>query len=143
MLVKCHLCRECKNQDSYTLSGRALCFECAERTKERHRKWRSTEEGKAKNAAHHRAWTSRKIAEGLCSSCGRVKVENGRKVCKACVIQDVNNKIKRMVKAGVNYPRGSNGFCWQCNKEKAIEGKRLCQKCYDMKMNCLKGAREC
>ena len=134
MLVKFHLCRDCKKQDAYTLSGRTRCFECAERDRQQHRKRRSAEAGRASNIAYHNAWKDKKQSEDLCTYCGRHKVESGKKICKSCVINQSSKRREKRIQDGMNWPRGANGFCFQCNKEKAIDGKRLCQKCYDVKM---------
>ena len=42
MLKSHHLCTRCKTQDAYTLAGRAVCADCAEKMAEKARERRKT-----------------------------------------------------------------------------------------------------
>ena len=61
-LKAAHLCRDCKKQDAYTLSGRTRCAECAEREAEAQRKRR-----KEKNILFSRSKQMTKIWTHFCS----------------------------------------------------------------------------
>lgn len=137
LLKDAHLCTNCKCQDAYTLAGRSHCYDCTLKDRERHRKWRSTPEGRAAKSERNKQWSERNKALGLCVKCGIRKPQIGRLMCKACVVKRDNRRREQQIQDGMNWPRGSNGICWQCNKRPVLEGMKLCQECYDSKLKIL------
>lgn len=129
-----HICPNCKKQDAYTLGGRALCYDCAEKDRERHAELRKAPDYKEKRKIREGKWKNRMLSTGRCVRCGKINTNSKYKICGICRSK---NKIAWQDKVGAtnqNYPRGENGYCFVCNKEKAIDGKRLCQKCYDRQL---------
>jgi len=139
-LKRHHLCVWCKQEDAYTMTGRALCAECAQKQAARLRKWRADNiETAHKQDAEKRAV---RVEEGYCIKCGKRKAAPGHKQCKACTAKAIARERNRRIENGVNYPRGGNGFCFLCNKVPAIEGKHLCKDCYDRAIDRASKARE-
>ena len=132
-LKEAHLCRNCKQQDAYTLGGRTYCAECAAKEAERKRRWRAADGGEANRRGNVR-WKEHMLAEGRCIYCGRVKPDDGRKTCAWCLRKMSAKRRDRMVQTGMNWPRGSNGLCYQCNKREVVKGKRLCAECMAVKL---------
>lgn len=84
-LKAAHLCRECKKVDAYTLGGRTMCAECAERhaARERARRAAHIEDERAhKNEYRHQQRQQRREA-GLCSQCGR-RMYDWHAMCGRC-----------------------------------------------------------
>ena len=129
LLKRSHLCGYCKRQDAFTLAGRVLCAECAEKDRERQRRRRARDGGQGNRdrvRAAREAWR----AEGMCSYCGKRKPEEGRALCGVCAARQRQRAHARKLAAGINWPRGENGFCWTCNKRRAMEGRRVCEVCF-------------
>ena len=122
-----HVCRECGTVDAYTLAGRTVCADCAEKQAKSKRDWREDHpEANALAAKRHRDLL---FAQGRCTRCGREKPQDGRKTCKRCRVMTGAANRRRRQKQGVNWPRGGNGICWQCNREPVSKGYRLCESC--------------
>ena len=131
-----HICRYCKSQDAYTLSGRTLCAECAAEEAERKRRKRAKDKEyrKAQNESVKR-WRDNNADKGICSYCGKRKTDGIHKTCDYCRQKLKEQARERRAKTQVsNYPRGENGYCYQCNKNMAIPGYKLCKECYDRKI---------
>lgn len=142
LLHRNHLCRYCKRQDAYTLSGHVLCAECAENEREGQRKRREADGGK-KNRDRVKAQRDAWRADGMCTYCGKREPRDGRKLCDICAAKHRQRVHDRRLATGINWPRGANGYCWQCNKNKAIEGKGLCPDCFEVATaNVKKGAEK-
>lgn len=141
LLRKSHLCRYCKRQDAYTISGHALCAECAEKDRERQRKRRAKDGGK-KNRDRVKALRDTWRAEGVCTYCGKRKPKAGMTLCDICAAKQRQRVHDRRVEKAVNWPRGANGYCWTCNKRKAMEGKKLCEACFNTAVENGKKGRE-
>lgn len=127
MRKRAGLCPKCGREDAYTMAGRVMCAECAEKARikaERRRKdpdKRETMYNSVKSIKHARK------ADGLCPECGGKPVD-GRVRCVSCTIKSM--AYKRKCRGGP-IPRGEYGVCWTCNRESALPGKRLCKSCYD------------
>lgn len=128
-LKAAHLCRDCKKQDAYTLSGRTRCAECAEREAEAQRKRRK--ENPEYNREAVKRYRAKAVENGMCVRCCTHKRKPGRKLCEYCLKRIAQTRRAKQIANGMNWPRGANCYCWQCNKRKAVEGKRMCQECID------------
>ena len=82
LLKKHHLCRECKQQDVYTLTGRTSCFKCSE--KERLRR--------------ERRGISPRMS-GICYQCNKKPCIEGKKLCQECYDKKVIVAMKNLEKA--------------------------------------------
>lgn len=132
MLKKHHLCRECKQQDAYTLAGRSLCAECAEKERERASAYRAIPENRKKMHAAAKAKKAMRRMNAKCSTCGR-PLENGKyKTCAYCRAKQRKFNVRRLRRAGVQ--SRTEGICWQCNKEPVMDGHKLCASCYAKKV---------
>ena len=132
-----HICRQCGQQDAYTLSGRTYCAECCAIKSERARKWRAEHPGA--NAETVRKNREKRKAEGVCVKCGRPKSDSNHVLCGECRAKQHRYKAAAR---NCNYPRGENGICWQCNKKPVKEGFNLCPECYEMKLGICRAINE-
>lgn len=125
---KHHICPSCGKQDAYTLAGRTMCAECAERERLRAEKRRET----AGDILRHRqAEIRRKRAEeGKCTRCGR-NTDGVHKLCLECRLQTARMKRERMHRKGsMTWEQRVSGFvCFYCGGE-PMEGRKICEECY-------------
>ena len=144
LLKKHHYCTACRKQDAYTLSGKILCFECAEKLNKQHRE----DYHRRKEYHLEKRTKTRKYRKenGLCRECGQKAVE-GRTLCEKhlAIARNRNKKsydkkreekglISRMVATELDY-------CWKCLKAPATKGK-LCDECYEKAMRGLSSANK-
>lgn len=125
-----HLCTNCKKQDAYTLNGRWVCAECAEKRAGYERNKRiGTDYG-------HRIWEKVKVQQwerreqGVCFRCGR-KLDNKRyKTCWRCRARDHKQKVKSYAPKTPLELRGKDGRCWTCNEKPVEPGFKTCPECH-------------
>lgn len=132
-----HLCVNCKQTDAYTLAGRRLCAECAERAAESVRKKRASDESYRLNAVQRTAaWRKRKADEHCCPRCGK-SLSDGyeKKLCVECLAyaRKRNEGIRREKGVRTWEMRNEEGTCFICGKP-SIPGKRMCQSCYEHRL---------
>ncbi len=133
------LCTECHAQDAFTMAGRALCGECARKSREaKARKYEF--QSPAIRFRNREAYQMRK-ENRLCVKCSKpLEPGNNRVRCLSCT-----RKLSRHDKQKVfEKPlRGDNGICWMCNKNPIEPGRECCAECYPkMRDNMLKAQRE-
>lgn len=134
-LYKSHnICPYCQKQDAYTLGGRVLCYDCAEKDRAYQAERRKQTDYKEKRKIREKKWKERMIATGRCTRCGKINTDKRYKICGVCRSKNKFAWQNKIAFTDQNYPRGENGFCWDCNKEKALDGKRLCEKCYERQL---------
>lgn len=92
MLVN-NKCKRCGKQDSYTLSGRALCAVCAEKNRENSRRY-YTKLGT--NPGANKRYQKLKDS-GLCVDCGKYEAKSGSVRCEDCLLK----RKKLAMKGGV------------------------------------------
>lgn len=139
LLKRNHLCICCKKQDSYTLAGRSLCYECAEKQRESKRIERQNNYQKIKD--RKKAAYDKCVAEHRCVRCGKELPSDYKlKSCRTCRIKCSKTWKNYIInKYGFNewnrrQTRGNNGLCWQCNK-KPIKIGKMCEECYKKQVN--------
>lgn len=117
-----HRCTQCATMDAYTLNGRTLCAECAEKGRE---KYRQNPEPQIRRAVEYQR-RRRKIFEesGMCIICGKYAPSDGRKMCKNCSDRS-NGYVKKHNKPLVP------GMCSRCRSKPVLEGRKLCAACYE------------
>lgn len=120
------VCVRCQTQDAFTLAGKCLCADCAEKESQRSR-------DKAARTARKTAKDNERKAAGLCVQCGKTLDRDGI-YCRRCVFIKNRNQRRKRIEDGINWPRGDNGYCYQCNKELRLPGRGVCQKCYDQQL---------
>lgn len=133
-----HLCCNCHMKDAYTMNGRALCAECADKANKA-KKRDYAERGDEIRQRNRNAYAERK-ANGLCVKCGKPKEPGNTRVrCLRCTRKQSRAehiKLENEAPLVRNYPRGDNGICYICNRNPIAPGKRCCDGCYPA----LKGA---
>lgn len=135
-----HLCIDCKQQDAYTLNGRARCFECAEKYARKCREQRAKAPDKYSKAKRELRATWRE--NGKCTNCGRKKPSwDHHGYCITCRVKAYNIKKKQRESRDDWFPRGTPGLCYFC-LQPVMEGNKVCQRCYDARMPGLAKARE-
>lgn len=133
-----HMCKECKQQDAYTLAGRSRCYDCARKAREDARR-RYDPEKRKQTLKREREQAAAWRAQGKCSRCGRA-LNGGFKTCARC--REKNARYQRERNDTYMYPRGANGICTSCNKEYRLPGKGLCAACYARQVGILERVRE-
>lgn len=123
---KNHFCTKCGKQDAYTLSGRARCYECAEKERACSKIRYSCDNKRTRILAKAKENREKRRDSGLCTRCGKRPSEPGKSYCSVCHAEQRNH-----AKAKRNSVRGENGTCWMCNKNDAIPEKRVCKDCYE------------
>lgn len=124
-LIARNRCIFCARQDAYTLIGKRLCADCAQKQKEYNIEWR--EKNKERLRERKREVYKERSESGKCVKCGRKLDREGRKTCSRCA--NLQRKVDE--KKVVNKNRGSNGLCWTCNKVPHEPGEKLCKACHD------------
>ena len=129
---KYHMCTICGNKDAFTLNGRALCSECAEKKAEYERERRKNDEFRTKINAYQRDYIKRKKSAGLCVTCGK-PVSNGHITCERCLSKERQRAEKTRRENGIlPYSlRYIGETCCLCCKNKALENKKMCKECYE------------
>lgn len=135
LLKRNHLCICCKGQDAYTLGGRSLCYDCAE--KQRLTKRIYTRNNAQKIKDRKKIARERLIQEHKCVRCGKpLPTDYGLKSCKICRAKSAA-AWQRYIITRYGFEewwrranRGKHGLCWRCNK-KPIEIGKMCKSCYD------------
>lgn len=136
LLKELHICRECGEQDAYTLHGRTVCADCAARLAEYKRKAYLADGGQ-KNHEHCKARRERLKAEHKCPYCGRALPEEYAYItCEKCraKMRVVTAENRRKKGTSTWEARRRDGWCFLCNKRPALEGKKLCRECYNKRL---------
>lgn len=87
-------CTKCGKQDSYTLSGRALCAVCAEKNRENSRRYYT----KLGNNPGAKKRYQRLKELGLCIDCGKYEAKSGSVRCEGCLLKRKKLAMKRGIK---------------------------------------------
>lgn len=132
-----HICTRCGLEDAYTIAGRSLCADCAEKARQCKAKQYEDEGKKQRMYSQHCNGQQKRRDAGLCPTCGRPSTP-GYSTCEYCRAKHRNYMRQRRN----NPPRGAYGICWNCNKAEAMPGKRVCQTCYEILCRNLEKGRE-
>ena len=124
------ICIQCGKEDAYTMAGRCLCADCAEKKKEKTKRW--WHENGDKMSEHKKLIYRQRKENGLCTVCGR-KAVKGKTKCVFCLEKYAEISQEHRLRTGINWPRGDNGLCYRCNKKEALPGMKLCAECYEKK----------
>lgn len=136
------MCARCGKQDAYTLNGRSKCYECREKENENRRKNYDPEKEREKKQRQY----AKREAEGKCVRCGRVKSDNGRKICNKCVAEKHQYNQERS--KDIRIYRHDLNLCWFCGSQldgqKKFDGtqSRICSKCYESRLPYMRKAIE-
>lgn len=124
-----HLCTICKSQDAYTLMGRARCYECALKNRERKKKWYHDNFEKQSNYMKERYNNYKR--EGICTRCHKRQAQKGYTMCNVCKGKSKKHYYENKVKSYAREDAVANGMCHTCLKEKVKPGYKVCEKCYN------------
>ena len=122
------VCRDCGQEDAYTMNGRTLCADCAEKNARQKREARKDPEKRKMQYESHRRMTEGRKAERKCPICGK-PVSGSNVCCDRC------NAKHRNYERAYRHERGQLGWehrtdgtgCFLCGAP-CVEGKKLCKK---------------
>lgn len=125
------ICPRCGKND--IMGDEGMCPECRARSYEVN--MRSRERlGKDHYNATHSQWArnehQRRIAEGICTRCGKRKADGGYKTCGICRERDRNKKLMKYGKPD-RKDRAAQGLCFFCDNP-IKDGYKVCEKHYQM-----------
>lgn len=115
-------CTGCGTRDAYTISGRALCAECAEKSREKYR--RNAQKRIRQVVEYQKCRRKRWEESGLCTVCGKYTPKDGYKMCERC-LEKSSQYAKKRVKPLIP------GICSRCRSNPVLEGHKLCAVCYE------------
>ena len=72
-------------------------------------------------------------ANGICTSCGKRPVQEGKTKCMECLLKLREYSVARNRKKGL-LPRellNEKGLCVRCSKNKVVDGYKLCETCLE------------
>lgn len=134
-----HRCSECGTKDAYTMNGRWLCADCAEKYREYNRKYY---ERNAETVANRsKALRNYRREHHLCTRCGKPLADDyPYNTCEVCRANDNRKRCKRRREKGI-IPRSQwreLGLCMRCGAPNRMKGLlawehkeiELCEKCY-------------
>ncbi|WP_407397783.1 hypothetical protein [Treponema sp.] len=128
------MCARCGKQDAYTLNGRSKCCECCEKDAENRRRNYDPEKEREKKQRQY----AKREAEGKCVRCGRIKSDNGCKICNKCIAEKHQYNQERS--QDVRIYRHDLNLCWFCGSQldgqKKFDGtqSRICSRCYEARL---------
>ena len=125
---KAGVCRDCGKEDAYTMGGRTLCADCAEKSAKAKREARKDPEKRLRQYESHRKMTEQRKRDGRCPLCGR-PVTGEHIHCNVCNAKNRNYLRQRRHERGqMSWGDRTNGSrCFLCG-EPCVEGKKLCEK---------------
>lgn len=142
-------CTECGAKDAYTMNGRWLCSECAEKFNDYNRAY--YERNADGIAERRKALRSYRREHHLCTTCGKALAEAyPYNICEVCRAADRRKRGRLRREKGI-IPRSQwreLGLCMRCGAPRmqgwlAWEHKEieLCEKCYQDSVDGLKKGR--
>lgn len=125
-------CVRCHTKDAFTMNGRCMCAECADKENAYCREyWRKHPELSEKRRLRRKERRERLKANGLCVTCAKREAVPGKADCSVCAAKKNRRNQKSYAKRHSETPeRGANGMCTTCRKSPALEGYKLCDECY-------------
>lgn len=136
-------CTICGKEDAYTMIGRSLCAECAERNNEQHKKRRGEgAEWVEREKLQHREKYNMRKRKHLCVMCGNVMRENYSFFrCEHCR-QYGRYWYRKKSPEKIGHSEAHNfNLCVWCIKRPAAHGK-LCEVCYPKSLKNIAKAQE-
>lgn len=125
-------CVRCHAKDAFTMNGRCMCAECAEKRNACNRAYRQAHpEFREAQALYNKKRRERLKASGMRYVCGKRKAAAGKTLCVYCAGK--NNRFRREAYAerhADDTKRGTDGMCYRCRKEPPAPGRKLCAECY-------------
>lgn len=128
--IENHICMHCLKEK--TFGNEHTCLKC--RTKIMLRKSNTSEEQRKKDnessKKSHKKTYNERIANNLCTCCGKRPPETGKRKCRICLEKD--NAIHRRIRyKGVREYREENNLCRYCGKPIDVKNSKLCNTCLE------------
>lgn len=121
--IQHNVCPKCGKQDSFTLSGRVLCADCADRASQKQRERLSTPEARKADSMKVMSYQNRLRENRLCLRCRKPLEPDTKYVrCPICRAISRNKREPTWI---------DPDLCHACHKAPPIEGKKVCQACYE------------
>lgn len=126
-------CIYCHEKDAYTISGRAACFECAEKSRLQGIERMKNPEYREKQKETKERRKEKLIALGVCIYCGKRPASDGFSGCEFCRAKRRNYYINKYAQNHGGYKEDllDKNICTQCRKATKIPGKNVCEQCYE------------
>lgn len=131
MRKKAGVCRDCGKEDAYTMVGRLLCAECAEKDRLRHEQDRKDPVKYQKMLDSHNNMRNRRKIQGMCTLCGKSLPERWPYVtCDTCRARQKRYSEQARRRRGVPTweERTSGKVCFICGAPQ-IKGLKVCAEC--------------
>lgn len=135
------ICPRCRKNDLF--GDEKVCLECG--AKEYGITMRSRERlGKEHYNNRHNEWArkehKRRIEQGICTRCGKRKVDSGYKTCGICRTKDNRTRKIRLGEKPNRSERYKQGLCYFCDNP-VKGGYKVCEKHYHMNLQKLDNDR--
>lgn len=130
-------CTKCGKEKIYRCN---LCLVCWGSQNESIRKYKEKhkEEKKAKQILQR----EERRAKGVCTICGKMKPNPGKKCCEVCLKKIRINKARRKPKISKRDLWRENNWCFLCGSNEVVKDKKVCSKCYDILVKNIKGSQK-
>lgn len=137
MRKKAGVCRDCGQEDAYTMNGRTYCFDCAEKQRLHKAELRRDVNERLKQSEIQKQVRQKRKEQGLCTRCGKVN-NTTYSTCDYCRNSMRENRKRKLMLQGNRTweERTSGDTCFFCG-EKTVEGKKLCKNCMAKRINTL------
>lgn len=139
--LKMGICPYCRKRK--ITAGYKSCFPCREKKRIYRRQKQNDPEQNQKMLQRRKEIREDRFRNGLCTSCGKNKPENGYRTCAEC-----RRKVKKYRKTYITKYQlpdralwKDQGRCSRCGAEEQYEGFTLCKKCYEQSVAALEKAR--
>lgn len=131
------ICQICKKEPIF--GDEVLCLNCAEKKREAGRKaFQSiSDEERQKRNRKGREIYQRYKQNGICPSCGKRKIAQGKARCEICLRKNADRANERRCSAPRDVLEGLQ-LCGQCGKNRKLPNSKLCESCYQKSLNNLK-----
>lgn len=138
-----HLCVQCGEEDAYTLTGRARCYECTQKRNAQKRK-NYDDTAKEKASFAYKKRRNDRIQNHQCTRCGRaLRKDQTTRECDSCLAKHRIFAIKYSAKKGILPRCLLDGVtrCAKCGKEQVADGYKVCNNCLEKCRKSLEIAR--
>lgn len=123
-----HICTTCLKEK--TFGDELTCLECSEKKMLYHSRKGKKEEDLEADRKNHKKMYAKRVANEVCTRCGKRKAEEGRKKCRICLEKD--NAVHRKIRhKGVRKYREENHLCYICGSDITSSSRKLCEPCYE------------
>ncbi|MGN1346959.1 MAG: hypothetical protein ACI4V1_09240, partial [Eubacteriales bacterium] len=120
-----HRCVRCGCEDAFTMNGRALCAECAEKNLLKTKEYYSAHRDELSQKAKKRYYSLKE--RGLCTICGRRRAKRWHTQCEVCL--SIEKARYRRKYVSLREERNAKNVCLRCGKAPRVDGLKVCAEC--------------